>query len=234
MRLSKILGFKMNELSFEDLKENIVPQDTSMQLKQKRKLFAGIIMPPILFLVMFLIYQVFGAIFGNEIGWFMGLFVYWMLCGLIFSTWLIGIERIKKLSSPRRLNIKMIPFIIFPVAMSFIFKYLSGTEYKALNILSSILLVITAFGNGIFEEILWRGAYMELYPNSNFLRIIYSTIWYALFHFASGSLSSNSNDLGLVIGSSFFGIYLALLAKRTDTIWWGILCHILGGLVVVF
>jgi hypothetical protein len=75
---------------------------------------------------------------------------------------------------------------------------------------------------------------MELYPNNNFLRIIYSTIWYALFHFASGSLSSNSNALGLVIGSAFFGIYLAFLAKWTDTIWWGILCHILGGLVAVF
>ncbi len=74
---------------------------------------------------------------------------------------------------------------------------------------------------------------MELYPNNYFMRIIYSTIWYAMFHFASGSLSSNSNVLGLVIGSAFFGICLAFLAKWTDTIWWSILCHVLGGLVVV-
>ncbi len=75
---------------------------------------------------------------------------------------------------------------------------------------------------------------MELYPNNYFLRFGYSTFWYAVFHFASGSLSSNGNVLGLVIGSSFFGIYLSLLAKWTDNIWWGILCHILGGLVIVF
>jgi len=223
----------MNELSFEDLKENINQQDAYQQSKRKVKLIAGIIAPPILMLAMFLIYTLCGIIFGNEVGWYLGLFVYWMLCGLLFSAWLIGFEKIKKLSSPRKLKMKLIPLIVFPLLMTFIFKYFSRTEYNKINILGAILLVITAFGNGIFEEILWRGAYMELYPNNNFMRIIYSTIWYAMFHFASGSLSSNSNILGLVIGSVFFGIYLVFLAKWTDTIWWSILCHILGGLVVV-
>ncbi len=233
MSIYKILGFIMNELNLEELKENIVPQDVNKQSKQKSKLLAGIIGPPILMLVMFLIYQLFGVIFGREVGWYMGLFVYWMLCGLLFSAWLIGIKKIKKLSSPRRLEIKMIPFIILPPLIVFIFRIFSGTVYPKVNLLVVIGLVITAFGNGIFEEILWRGAYMELYPNNNFMRIIYSTIWYALFHFASGSLSSNSNILGLVIGAAFFGIFLATLAKWTNTIFWGILCHVLGGLIMI-
>ena len=127
----------------------------------------------------------------------------------------------------------MVPVIIFPVFMAYLFKYFSGTEYSHPDLVGIVLLIMTTFGNGTFEEILWRGAYMELYPNKNFMRIGYSTIWYALFHFASGSLSSNSNILGLVIGSAFFGIYLSILAKWRNTIWWGILSHILGGFVVI-
>lgn len=223
----------MSELKFEILEEKINQKNVNQQLKQKVKLKAGIIGPPILMLVMFLIYQLFGIIFGRELGWYLGLLTYWILCGFLFTAWLISIEKIKKLSSPRRLEIKMIPFILFPVLMAFLFRIVSGTEYEKINIVLVIGLVITAFSNGIFEEMLWRGAYMELYPNNNFLRIIYSTIWYAVFHFASGSLSSNSNILVLVIGSAFFGIFLAALAKWTDTIWWSILCHVLGGLVMV-
>lgn len=193
----------------------------------------GIIVPPILWLAMFLIYQFYGIIFGSEIGWYLGLFTYWIVCGLLFSSWLIGIKRIKQLSFPRKFRLKMIPVVIFPVAMSFIFSYISGIEYSKINLVGIIFLIITAFGNGIFEEILWRGVYMELYPNNNFMRIGYSTFWYAVFHFASGSLSSNNNVFGLVIGSAFFGIYLSLLAKWKNNIWWGILSHILGGLVAI-
>jgi len=223
----------MNKSNLEVLKQEINKEVLYQQSKQKYKSIAGIVAPPILFLVMFLIYTVFGIIFGSEIGWYLGLLVYWMLCGLLFSAWLIGFQKIKKLSSPRRLKLKLIPFIIFPMVMALIFSYLSGIEYKQANLLTLIFFVLTVFGNGIFEEILWRGVYMELYPKNFFLRIIYSTIWYALFHFASGSLSSNSNVLGLVIGSAFFGIFLALLAKWTNTIWWSILCHILGGFVMM-
>lgn len=223
----------MNDLNLEDLEETIRNQNEYQQPKQKSKLIGGIIAPPILMLVMYLTYNVFGVIFGPELGWYLGLFAYWILCGLSFSTWLIGIEKIKNLISPQNFKLKIIPAIIFPVVMALIFRLLSGIEFNKTNIVGILFLVITAFGNGTFEEILWRGVYMELYPKNNFLRIIYSTIWYALFHFASGSISPNSNTVSLVIGSAFFGIYLALLAKWTNTIWWSILSHILGAFVMI-
>lgn len=223
----------MNKSNLEVIEQNIKQHISYQQPKKKSKLIVGIVAPPILFLVMFLIYNIFGLIFGSDIGWFLGLTVYWILCGLLFSAWQIGFQKIKELSSPQKLKLKLIPFIIFPMVMALIFSFLSGIEYKQANLLAIVLFIITVFGNGIFEEILWRGVYMELYPKNYFFRFIYSTLWYALFHFASGSLSSNSNVLGLVIGSSFFGIYLALLAKWTDTAWWGIICHILGGFVMM-
>jgi membrane protease YdiL (CAAX protease family) len=119
------------------------------------------------------------------------------------------------------------------MAMAFIFSYISGIEYKKINLFGFTFLIITALGNGTFEEVLWRGVYMEIYAHNNFMRIGYSTFWYAAFHFASGSLSSNNNIIGLFIGSMFFGIYLSLLAKWKNNIWWGILCHTLGGIIMI-
>ncbi|MFW9897232.1 MAG: CPBP family intramembrane glutamic endopeptidase [Candidatus Thorarchaeota archaeon] len=223
----------MKKSNVVEIQEEINQQISFEPIKQRSKLIAGIVLPPIMWVGMFAAYQLYGLLFGSEIGWYLGLFTYWMLCGLLFPMLLIGVERIKRLSAPRKLKLKVVPAIIFPTALAFILSSLSGWEYSKVNWFIVICLIITAFGNGIFEEIVWRGVYMELYPKNYFLRIGYSTFWYAVFHFASGSLSSNRSILSLVIGSVFFGIYLSLLAKWTDNIWWGILCHILGGLVIV-
>ena len=203
----------MNKSNVLEVKQKINEQITIKRPKLKSKRITGIIAPPILWLGMLFTYQIYGLVFGREIGWYLGLFTYWMICGLLFSSYLIGIKRIKELSAPRKLNLKMIPVIIFPVVMAFLFSLISGIEYSKVNLVGIVCLIMTTFGNGIFEEILWRGVYMELYPKSNFMRVGYSTFWYAVFHFASGSLSSSGNILGLVIGSAFFGIYLSLLAK---------------------
>jgi hypothetical protein len=39
--------------------------------------------------------------------------------------------------------------------------------------------------------------------------------------------------LALIIGAGLFGFFLSFLAKKTGTIWRGILAHILGGIVMI-
>lgn len=36
-----------------------------------------------------------------------------------------------------------------------------------------------------------------------------------------------------IAGAGVFGFYLSILAKKTGTIWWGVLAHILGGMVMI-
>jgi membrane protease YdiL (CAAX protease family) len=91
----------------------------------------------------------------------------------------------------------------------------------------------TSLGNGFFEEVLWRGVYMELFPDSILLRIVWPTIWFALWHYAPGSVAPDGNVLGLIIGSGVMGFYLAFLAKRTGTIWWTIVAHTIGGMIMI-
>ena len=65
------------------------------------------------------------------------------------------------------------------------------------------------------------------------LEIAWPTIWFALWHFAPGSVSQDGNPLPLVIGSGFFGLLLGFLAWKTDSIFWCIVAHVVGGLIIV-
>jgi membrane protease YdiL (CAAX protease family) len=97
----------------------------------------------------------------------------------------------------------------------------------------TILYVSTAFGNGLFEELLWRGVYMELFPHSIPLRFVVPTIAFALWHYAPGAASANENVWGLIIGAAALGVVQSLLAKQTDSVWWPIVAHTIGGLIMV-
>ncbi len=96
-----------------------------------------------------------------------------------------------------------------------------------------LLLLSTAFGNGFFEEVLWRGVYMQLFPENYFFRIIWPSTWFALWHYVPGSVSPSGNVIGLIIGAGFLGVYSSYLAKWTNTIWWSIVAHTLGGIIMV-
>lgn len=50
--------------------------------------------------------------------------------------------------------------------------------------------------------------------------ISYWIVWCAAFSF-------------WIIGAGFFGVYLSVLANKTQTVWWGIVAHTLGGMVMV-
>ncbi len=117
--------------------------------------------------------------------------------------------------------------------MTAIFKVVTGTEYARPDILWTVLLISTAFGNGFFEEVLWRGVYYRFFSKSAFFGIIWPACWFALWHYIPGSLSPNSNAIGLMVGAGLFGLYLGFLARKTGAIWWCIVCHTLGGIMMV-
>lgn len=53
--------------------------------------------------------------------------------------------------------------------MALIVKFIPGMEYKKASMWTWLLLLSTIFGNGFFEEILWRGVYMKLFADNIFL-----------------------------------------------------------------
>jgi membrane protease YdiL (CAAX protease family) len=96
-----------------------------------------------------------------------------------------------------------------------------------------LLLLTTNFGNGFFEELLWRGVYLDLFPKNLLFGMIWPSLWFALWHYAPGSINPDGNVLGLIIGSGIMGLYLSFLSRRTGTIWWTIIMHTIGGFIMI-
>jgi membrane protease YdiL (CAAX protease family) len=202
-----------------------------MSRNQKISIFS----PLLLIGVMYPTFHVLAVVFGENwrIAWYIGLIIYWLIWGGIFPWLMIGRYNIKRIVKPLNLNPKVILLVLFPILMAGLFRVISGIEYTKPNLWIFLLLLSTAFGNGFFEEVLWRGVYMQLFPRGIFLRIVWPSIWFALWHYVPGSIAPSGNVMGLIIGSGLMGFYLSWLAKKTGTIFWGIIVHVVGGFVMI-
>ena len=199
----------------------------------KTKQIILVISPLVIIGMMYPIFQFLGSQLGNSIGWYLGLWIYWIIWGGIFPWLMIGKDRIIRLIRPQKLTLKFSLMVVFPVVMAAIFRISTGMEYDKPALWFLVILISTNLGNGFFEEVLWRGMYLELFPERVIFRIFWSTIWFALWHYAPGSISASGNPIGLMIGSGMMGFYFALLAHNTKTIWWTMIAHALGGLIMV-
>lgn len=194
----------------------------------------AMLVPIALVAAMIPVFRLLSGIFENAvIGWYLGLVCYWLTWCTIVPLWLVGKQRLKQIMRPRKPNITVVLLVLFPAAMAAVAKMLTGMGYQKPELWVWLLYISTAFGNGFFEELLWRGVYMELFPDRIFYRIIWPSIGFALWHYAPGSVSANSNPLALIIGAGLFGFILAFLAKKTGGIWWGIVAHAAGAIVMI-
>jgi membrane protease YdiL (CAAX protease family) len=198
-----------------------------------RKQIIVLAAPPVLVLFMYPIFQFLSGKLGETIGWYLGLASYWLIWGALFPLAVIGVDGIIAMIRPQKLTVKILLLVLFPVLMASLYRFIPGMGYDKSNFWMFLLFISTAFGNGFFEEVLWRGVYRRLVPDSILFSIIWPSIWFALWHFVPGSVHSDGNVVALMIGAGIFGFYLSFLAKQTGTVWWSILSHVLGGLVMV-
>lgn len=202
-----------------------------MNMNTKQKI--AIIAPLALIGFMYPVFRLLMAVFDETIAWYLGLITYWLIWGAIFPLLIIGWESIKTMIFPKRINAKIILLVMFPVAMASLYRIIPGMGYTKPSIWILLLYLSTTLGNGIFEEIMWRGVYLKLFPENVMFRVIWPTFFFALWHYIPGSVNSDGNVIALMIGAGIFGFYLSFLVKKTDTIWWSIITHILGGLVMI-
>jgi len=189
--------------------------------------------PPIVLAVMYPVFQRLSKAFGKRTAWYLGLVLYWLIWGALLPWLLLGTENIARLVRPRQPDAAAVALVVLMLVLAGLYRRLSGLEYAKPGLLAFLLLVSTNLGNGFFEELLWRGVYLQLFPNSVLLRIVWPSVWFGLWHLAPGSVSSTGDARGLVVGSTMMGFYLSYVAARTGTIWWTILAHALGGFVMV-
>ena len=207
--------------------------DLLSALNRKRRLF--ILLPPILVAIEYPLFHALGATLdqGWRLGWFLGLALYWVTWCTIVPLVLVGRGDLARLLKLHRPNAKLLAILAFPLVMAALFRLGTGMEYEKLGTVATGIVLSSAFGNGFFEELLWRGTSLHLFPRSRFFGIVWPSLWFALWHFAPGSVSPSGNAVALVIGSAFFGFYLSFLSRRTGGVGWCVIAHTLGGLVMV-
>ena len=200
-----------------------------------RQIYA-ILAPVALMAMMYPIFRLLARRFGTKnwrLGRYLGLAIYWLIWGAVFPWMMLGKENIIRIIQPQHLTVKIFFLVLFPLVMSALYKFISKMKYEKPSLWIFVLLLSTCFGNGIFEELIWRGVYMWLFPNSIMFSIIWPSMFFALWHYIPGSINPDGNVAGLIIGSGLMGFYLGFLARHTGTIWWTIIMHTLGGMIMV-
>jgi membrane protease YdiL (CAAX protease family) len=202
-----------------------------------RKQIFTIISPILVLVTMCPIFNFLSVQFHDNwrISWILGLMIYWIIWGIGYPLLTIGIRSITSIIKPQKPSIILILLVLFPLIMTTVFKFIPGSiRYDKPDMFILTILIFSAFGNGFCEEIYWRGVFMKLFPKSLLFRIIWPSIFFGLWHYIPGSLNPESSHvIGLMIGAIFLGFYSSLIAWKTDTIWWSILIHVFGGIIVI-
>ena len=202
-----------------------------------KKQIIAFVIPIVIIASMYPIFNLLaGAIANDRIAWYLGLMTYWLIWGLIFLFMIIGKKEIKSLIRPK----KPTKTIILPISIILLGALAArllvpGIEYEKPSVWIFILLLSTCFGNGFFEEVLWRGVYFKLFPDKIFYRMIWPSIWFGIWHYVPVSIHNNelTGLIGMIIGPILMGLVLSYLTKKTNTLWWTIIAHTVGGIIMV-
>ena len=202
-----------------------------------KKQIITIFIPLILIAIMYPIFHsLAGALDNDRIAWYLGLIIYWLIWGLVSPLIILGKKSINELIHPQKPTIKiLIPMSIILLGALAARLLVPGMEYEKQSVWILLLLLSTAFGNGFFEELLWRGVYFKLFPDKIFYRMIWPTIWFAIWHYVPGSVLHENviGLIGLMAGSGLMWLVLSYMTKKTNTLWWSILAHTIGGIIMV-
>ena len=202
-----------------------------MMTKFNSKQKIAILLSPILSVVMFAVYQGFAAILGSNIGWYAGFAIYWPLFCVAIPFLLVGSGRIIERYKMIKIDPKYLLVYLFPVFMTLIGGLFMSTAER--DVIGFVMWVGMSVGNGVFEEILWRGTYPILFPDSKIFGFAWPAIWFSIWHFAPGSLSQNFQPIVLVSGALMLGIFFGWGAFKTKSLFWASVGHTFSGLTQV-
>jgi len=97
-------------------------------MNNKQKI--AIVAPLILLGMMYPVFQFLSGVFGERIGWYLGLALYWLVWGGAYSLWMIGKESLHEIIRPQRLNTTTFFLMLFPLVMAALNKLIPGMGYQ--------------------------------------------------------------------------------------------------------
>jgi CAAX protease family protein len=186
--------------------------------------------PPVLIVSMYGAFQSLTRVFGFPVGYLLAFVVYWLGWCVCFPAAILGPRAALALfgaSAPitkvgRRGQVLLWWPLVFPLYFSFIHR-IAGVSAAVVS-WSVVLGTVT----GVAEELLWRGLYVRLFPDSVWLSTVYPSIAFGLWHLCPLS-SVPSRFAGgaptFVLYSVALGVSYAASARRLHSIRWCAVSH---------
>jgi len=193
----------------------------------------GIVLPFVLLVTTAIAFIFFSKFCGKKRGYFLGFLLYWSVWCLLVPIALITPEGLKQLFSLEWDNFHQhkwtnILCLLVPLlfAYAYAFPKSSQSATKQIVVLSLILAIV----NATSEEVLWRGLYLKLFGSNKTIYILYSSIGFAIWHFAPQTVFRNREPGGQVSFVAFafvFGLFYAVVAFNTRSILLTTISHVL-------
>jgi len=116
--------------------------------------------------------------------------------------------------------------LLWPLPFPILFNFLPRLpEVNGAIIGVSLLLGLVI---GVTEEVLWRGVYVRLFPDSMWLNTVYPNIMFGMWHVAPQSVRPSAvpgGAVAFVLYALILGLSYAYYARKTGSIRWCTVSH---------
>ena len=172
-------------------------------------------------------------LWGPRFGYLAGFLFYWIVWGLLLPWWLVGRAGLAAMfrvppepfGEPAWIGVA---FLLFPLALGYGYAFPKAVRQVSFQVI--LFSALIAIVNGTLEEVLWRGTYLQVFPNSWFLGLVYPAFGFAVWHFAPQSIHPNrapGGNLSLVLIAWMIALLWGYVAKVSGSILLPVISHIL-------
>jgi len=172
---------------------------------------------------------------GPQAGYILGFIFYWIVWCFLVPILMLGASSTASLFQEKHRLFQRSNLL--PAALLVVILVITVVMYPPSRLASAstgllLIAIPVAVINGIAEEVLWRGVYVSMYPNSIPLAVMYPSLGFALWHIAPQLvLPAESGIWSLVISTFFLGISYGWIAFRTRSVRWPVIAHSIGGVL---
>jgi membrane protease YdiL (CAAX protease family) len=198
-----------------------------------RRQLALLVTPPVLLASTWASFQLLTERLGLTAGYLVGFLFYWIAwCWALPLVMLGGYGVVRVFGNFRfadtRLGVSSGALLLLPLILGFgyAFPRAIGEASPTVVFLSAILALV----NAPLEELLWRGTYLNIFPENWLLGYVYPTLGFGLWHLAPLSVIPNrapGGSLSFVAVSVSLGLIWGWVAMRSKSILWTSVAHIL-------
>jgi membrane protease YdiL (CAAX protease family) len=152
----------------------------------------------------------------NENSWQIGILIYWAVFALPIPIIVLGTD-IFGLFSLKGVDALTLVAVSVPVAATVAGRWVMPAARRKTST-EKIVWLGNGLGNGVLEELLWRGMFVSVFPDNILWGFLWPSIWFALWHLAPGSLAKNFRPAVLISGALAFGLCWGLAAFHSQSI----------------